>query len=114
MESRSGAVTWALWRKILSLVSSKAAVPSDLPRLRAETQSELAASLALLPDREKGWITLAEARRLFSHMDEQYAFGEMDEQGKSGLGEFAAQPDHRSSFQIMPIEGRIYFTRERT
>jgi len=98
-------VTWALWRKILSLVSSKAAVPSDLPRLRAETQSELAASLALLPDREKGWITLAEARRLFSHMDEQ---------GKSGLGEFAAQPDHRSSFQIMPIEGRIYFTRERT
>jgi len=38
----------------------------------------------------------------------------MDEQGKSGLGEFAAQPDHRSSFQIMPIEGRIYFTRERT
>jgi hypothetical protein len=74
MESRSGAVTWALWRKILSLVSSKAAVPSDLPRLRAETQSELAASLAQLPDREKGWITLAEARRLFSHMDEQYAF----------------------------------------
>ena len=114
VESKSGVVTLGLWQKILSVFSSKAAVPSDVPRLRAGTQSELAASLALLPDREKGWITLAEARTLFSHMDEQYAFGEMDEQGKSSLAEFAAQPDHRSSFQIMPVEGRIYFTRERT
>ena len=114
MQSKSGVVTLGLWQKILSVFSSKAAVPSDVPRLRAGTQSELAASLALLPDREKGWITLAEARTLFSHMDEQYAFGEMDEQGKSSLAEFAAQPDHRSSFQIMPVEGRIYFTRERT
>ena len=114
MESKSSVVTAGFWQKILSLFSSKAAVPSDAPRLRAETQLELAASLALLPDRETGWITLAEARRLFSHMDEQYAFGEMDEQGQSSLGKFAAQPDHRSSFQIMPIEGRIYFTRERT
>ena len=89
-------VALGFWQKILSLFSSKAAVPSDAPRLRAETQSELAASLALLPDRETGWITLAEARRLFSHMDEQYAFGEMDEQGQSSLGKFAAQPDHRS------------------
>ena len=89
-------------------------MPSDLPRLRAGTESDLSASLGLLPDREKGWITLAEARRLFSHMDDQYAFGEMDEQGKHNLSEFAAQADHRSSFQIMPVEGRIYFTRERT
>ena len=105
MQSKSGVVTLGLWQKILSVFSSKAAVPSDVPRLRAGTQSELAASLALLPDREKGWITLAEARTLFSHMDEQ---------GKSSLAEFAAQPGRRSSFQIMPVEGRIYFTRERT
>jgi len=45
-------------------------------------------------------------------MDDQYAFGEMDDEGKSNLGAFAAQSEHRSSVDIMPVEGRIYFTRK--
>jgi hypothetical protein len=44
-------------------------------------------------------------------MDDQYAFGEMDDAGKSNLGAFAAQSEHRSSVDIMPVEGRVYFTR---
>jgi hypothetical protein len=66
-------------------------------------------SLRTLPDGGWGWITLAEARHLFSHMDDQYAFGEMDDAGKSNIGAFAAQSEHRSSVDIMPVEGRVYF-----
>jgi hypothetical protein len=44
-------------------------------------------------------------------MDDQYAFGEMDEGGKLALGNFAAEADHRARFDFMPIEGRVYFTR---
>jgi hypothetical protein len=43
-------------------------------------------------------------------MDDQYAFGEMDDQGKSALASFAAE--HKSDFQFMPVEGRLYFIRK--
>jgi hypothetical protein len=42
-------------------------------------------------------------------MDDQYAFGELDEPGKLNLGAFAA--DNLVEFDFRPIEGRIYFTR---
>jgi hypothetical protein len=47
-------------------------------RLDGTTETTLARSLsALLPD-ERGWITFAEARILFSSNAAQYAFGETD------------------------------------
>jgi hypothetical protein len=101
-----------LWQTIKSLFSSGGSAPADAPRLRAGNESELSVSLRALPDGERGWITLAEARNLFSQMDDQYAFGEMDDVGKSNLGTFAAQSEHRSSVDIMPVEGRVYFTRK--
>jgi hypothetical protein len=60
---------------------------------------------------EKGWITLRHAWHLFSRMDEEEAFGEMDKAGKRALAEFAAHSTHRSEFNFMPTEGRVYFTR---
>jgi hypothetical protein len=45
-------------------------------------------------------------------MDDRYAFGEMDEVGKTSLATFAAESDHRSAFDLMPVEGRVYFTRK--
>ena len=72
----------------------------------------LSASLRTLDVGERGWITLSEARALFSTMDDQYAFGEMDEQGKASLAAFAAQSEHRSTVDFMPTEGRVYFTRK--
>ena len=45
-------------------------------------------------------------------MEDQYAFGEMDERGKIALKSFAAKPECRSDFQFMPVEGRLYFTRK--
>jgi hypothetical protein len=62
--------------------------------------------LRLLPD-ERGWITFAEARTLFSSQGAQYAFGETDQDGRKNIQSFAAQ--HRSVVNFMPFEERVYF-----
>jgi hypothetical protein len=49
---------------------------------------------------------------LFSHVDEEYAFGEMDDNGKLRLEQFVADATHRASVDFMPAEGRVYFTRK--
>jgi len=101
------------------LDSVKSFFNPDLPdaagprRLSATSASELSASIKGLPPGERGWITLPEARRLFSPMDDQYAFGELDDQGKANLSAFAARSEHRASFDFMPVEGRIYFNADR-
>jgi hypothetical protein len=88
--------------------------PPDARRLSAINEGTLSASIKALPVGECGWIALSEACALFSPMDDQYAFGEMDNAGKTNLAEFAAESEHRSSFDIMPAEGRVYFTRKAT
>jgi len=55
---------------------------------------------------------MAEARALFSPADAQYAFGETDDVGNANLAAFAARPEHPASFDFMPHEGRLYFTRQ--
>ena len=101
-----------MWKTIKSLFGSGARAPPDAPRLSASTEVALSGSLGALPVGERGWITMSEARSLFSRMEDQYAFGEMDEEGKGTLGTFAAQSEHRSRVDFMPTEGRIYFTRK--
>jgi hypothetical protein len=87
------------------------ASPADVRRLPGLSESALAASLQTLPVGEHGWITLAEAARVFStEKQEEYAFGEMDEAGKLALATFASK--HRSFPEYMPTEGRVYFTRK--
>jgi hypothetical protein len=103
-EARMGVVD--LLRKMFSPAN---AAPADAPRLSGTSESALGSSLQSLPAGERGWITLAEAARLFSSEQSQYAFGEMDDTGKLRLGQFSAQ--HRCSPQFMPVEGRVYFTR---
>ena len=102
----------AMWKTIKSLFGSGEREPSDARRLNAGTEAALSASLRALPVGERGWIPLSEARALFSHMDDQYAFGEMDEEGKAEITSFAAHIEHRSDFSFMPVEGRVYFTRK--
>jgi hypothetical protein len=65
---------------------------------------------ALLPV-ERGWITFAEARSLFSTKGEQYAFGEMDDDGRKNIETFATQ--HWAVVNFMPAEARVYFVRDR-
>jgi hypothetical protein len=88
-----------LLRKIFSPAD---ATPPDVPRLSGASESA--------PAGERGWITFAEAARLFSGKEPQYAFGEMDDAGKLRLEQFSTQ--HRCSPQFMPTEGRVYFTRD--
>src|SRR5712675_1054753 len=85
------------------------AAPADARKLSALTEGALGSSLQSLPAGDRGWITLAEAARLFSTEEAEYAFGEMDEAGKLRLAQFAAE--RRSLLQYMPTEGRVYFTR---
>jgi hypothetical protein len=92
------------------LFGADAAAPPDAMKLDGTTEDTLARSLsALLPD-ERGWITFAEARSLFSTKGVQYAFGEMDQDGRKNIETFAAQ--QRSVINFMPAEGRVYFIRE--
>jgi hypothetical protein len=83
-----------LWKTIRSLFAYGDSAPPDAARLKAGNESELSTSLRALPHGERGWFTLSEARYLFSRMDDQYAFGEMDDVGKPNLGAFAAQSQH--------------------
>jgi hypothetical protein len=93
-----------------SLLGSNSTNTPPERRLSANSEAALSSSVRTLVIGAKGWITLEEARRLFSPMDEaQYAFGELDETGRSNLGSFAAQ--NCCKIDLMP-EGRIYFTRQ--
>ena len=79
-------------------------------KLDATTEAALARALSALPPDERGWITFAEARSLFSTKDAQYAFGETDDDGKRNIETFAAR--HQSVINFMPSEARVYFVSE--
>jgi hypothetical protein len=105
------AVVMGIWESIKAVFAGGASTPRDARRLSAVDEFALSECLRVLYHGERGWITLSEARALFSPRDEQYAFGEMDEQGRANLVGFAARSEHRSDFDIMPVERRVYFTR---
>jgi hypothetical protein len=103
-----------IWETIKAAFARGTSAPPEPRKLSATSEPALSASLRALPVGERGWITLSEARALFSRMDDQYAFGEMDEGGKANLAAFAAQSERRCDFDLMPVEGRLYFTRKAT
>ena len=88
----------AIWDWIKSLFGTPSSVPADAPKLRAANEAELSTSLTRLHPGKSGWITFQEARLLFSPMDQDYAFGEMDDVGKSNLRHLlhAANTAHRT------------------
>jgi hypothetical protein len=94
------------------LFGVEAAPPPDAMKLDGKTEATLARSVSALPPGERGWITLAEARILFSTKRAQYAFGETDLDGRKKIESFAAQ--HRSVINFMPVEERVYFLRDST
>ena len=87
--------------------TSTEATPPDERQLAGGSEDALGASLQKLPSGERGWILMAQAAALFSHEEGQYAFGELDDDGKTRLAQFAAQ--YRSTPDFHPTEGRIYF-----
>jgi hypothetical protein len=103
-----------IWQALKAAFALGTVVPPDVRRLNAVDVFALSASLEALLVGERGWIPLSEARALFSPRDDQYAFGEMDQIGRANLAAFAAQSEHLSDFDLMPVEGRVYFTRKAT
>ena len=100
----------SLWRALKSAFTRPGlSEPVDVPRLDGASLAGLSRSLGNLPRGERGWIPFAEARNLFSAMDAQYAFGELDQEGSSKIAAFAA--DNQSDISFMPIENRVYFWR---
>jgi hypothetical protein len=77
-------------------------------RLDATDKTTLASSINQLLPGDRGWITFEEASRLFSTMQPQYAFGEMDDDGKQNLEKFAR--DVSREFEFWPSEQRLYFS----
>jgi hypothetical protein len=70
---------WDYSTKLRYLVRSRNLDPGDAPRLSGKSVTALAASLGALPVGKRGWITLREASRLFSRVDDgEEAFGELD------------------------------------
>jgi hypothetical protein len=94
------------------LFGADVAPPPDATKLDGTTEAALARSLSALPADERGWITFAEARILFSTKGDQYAFGETDDDGRRKIESFAAQ--HRSIINFIPAEERAYFVRDPT
>ena len=91
------------------LFGADAVAPSDVMKLDGTTEAAFARSLSALPSDERGWITFAEARILFSTEGVQYAFGETDQDGRRDIESFAAR--HQSVINFMPVEGRVYSVR---
>ena len=100
---------WDWWK---SLLLQGAPTGPSTQRLDGRSKTLLAASIKALPYETPGWITNKEAKQLFSPVDDDYAFGEMDEVGKSNIADFAAHVTPRCSFEFMPVEGRVYFLRK--
>jgi hypothetical protein len=98
--------------RIGKLFGAGAAAPSDATKLDGTTEAALARSLSALPPGERGWITFTEARNLFSAERAEYAFGELDQDGRKKIEAFAAQ--QRAVLSFMPLEGRVYFVRDPT
>ena len=78
--------------------------------LDATTEIALSKALRALRPGQLGWITIAEAGRLFS-VDEEDPLGDFDTDGISALDRFAADQVHRSVVTTDMTERRIYFTR---
>jgi hypothetical protein len=107
-----GEAAMGVWQSIKGLFAPGGPWPADAIKLDATSTQALSRSLKQLVLDERGWISFAEARALFSTADAQYAFGETDDAGNANLASFAAAGDRPYAFEFMPAEGRVYFARK--
>jgi hypothetical protein len=78
-------MSWGSWWK--SLFRQHSIVVPTPRRLDGRSKKLLEHSIKMLPYDEPGWITSKEAKSLFSPVEDQYAFGEMDEVGKRNISQ---------------------------
>ena len=102
----------SVWSLLKAFFSRAPLDRAPARRLDGSSEVALAASIKWLPVGVRGWVTMEEARILFSRSSDQYAFGEMDKHGKLKLSAFAGKADRCCHVDVMPGESRIYFTRQ--
>ena len=93
----------SIWARLMSYFASGSNEAPSSRRLSASSETALAASIEGLLPGDRGWITFQDARDMFSALDDEYAFGEMDDDGKRNLASFAAS--HRADPDFRPVEG---------
>ena len=104
----------SLLGRLKVLFSRGSIQPPSSRQLDGRSKALLMASIKVLPYDESGWITMKEAKALFSPKDDECAFGEMDEVGKGNLAAFAAGATPPCLFEFMPVENRVYFLPKQT
>src|ERR1700730_15052634 len=97
----------SIWARLMSYFASGSNEAPSSRRLSASSETALAASIEGLLPGDRGWITIQDARAMFSALDDEYAFGGMDDDGKRNLASFGACAAARHQFA--PVEGRFYF-----
>src|SRR6516162_4515667 len=100
--ARMGIMSFVGW-----LFGADAPAPPDATKLDGTTEARLARSLSALPPAERGWITFAQARILFSPKGAKSGLGDSAPTGRTTLGSFAAQ--HVSAINFFPVENGVYF-----
>jgi hypothetical protein len=100
---------WNWLKKLFGSSQPKAEAAADI-HLKGTTEAALSWALEKLSSGQQGWITIAEAGRLFS-ADDVNPLNEMDIEGHAALGRFAADRRHRSALRRDSAKRRIYFTR---
>jgi hypothetical protein len=101
-----------VWRSIKNLFAPGKPGPADAVKLDGSSRQALSNSLKQLLLEDRGWISFAQARALFSTAAPEYAFGDTDDAGKADLATFAVAGDRAYDYQLMPLEGRVYFARK--
>jgi hypothetical protein len=97
------------WEWLRSLFGRPSREPELEIRLDASSEEVLSTSLRRLSPGQIGWITIDEARRLFSSADNATALGMFDPSGTLALANFAAAAQHRS--RAHRTDGRVQFRR---
>lgn len=104
-----GDAMWNWLQKLFANSPPEIEAAADI-HLKARTEAALSWALQKLSPGQEGWITIAEAGRLFS-ADEVNPLNEMDIEGHAALGRFAADRRHRSIPRLDRSTRRIYFSR---
>ena len=100
---------WDWLKKLIGTSLTETEPAADI-HLKAKTEAALSRALRKLSPGQEGWITFAEAGRLFSAEDDN-PLSEMDIEGQMALERFAADWRHRSAPRRDSDKRRIYFAR---
>ena len=76
-------------------------------KLDADDEAALSRSIGTLPAGDRGWITMQEARALFSLLGDQYAFGDTDAASRSKSRHLPPRPRTARRMISCPLKAEL-------